>query len=153
MMNKEYTASNIVVVSIDEYCKEEMSGRLYHMKKVEGEEFFGVLQMIRKMEALYNQIRLPMSSTQDRYFIKAAGEEEVEPLQKQEVMNMAVKPGKRATFVVHVCYRQNATWQGTILWADEKKKVNFRSALEMLKLMDNALNEPEAVKEAQTEGT
>lgn len=156
MMNKGYmgyVAFNIVIVSVDEYCGEEMKGRLYHVRESEGEEFYSVLQMLKKMEALYNQMRLPMSSTEDRYFVKVEEKEEEEPLQKQEVMNMDVKPGKKATFVIHVCYRQNATWQGTILWADEKKKVSFRSTLELLKLMDNALNEAETVKEVQKEGT
>lgn len=49
--------------------------------------------------------------------------------------------GKLATFIVHVQYCQNATWQGTIVWADEKQTSNFRSALEMLKLMDSAVEQ------------
>ena len=49
--------------------------------------------------------------------------------------------GDKATFIVHVRYRQNATWQGDILWAEKKKKLYFRSALELLKLIDSALDE------------
>lgn len=49
--------------------------------------------------------------------------------------------GKLATFIVHVQYCKNATWQGTIVWADEKQTSNFRSALEMLKLMDSAVEQ------------
>ena len=49
--------------------------------------------------------------------------------------------GQDATFVVHVKYRQNATWQGTVTWADKNKQQNFRSALELIKLMDSALDE------------
>ena len=49
----------------------------------------------------------------------------------------------KAKFVVYVQYRQNATWQGTIQWVDENKTQRFRSALEMLKLMDEALGETE----------
>lgn len=44
-----------------------------------------------------------------------------------------------ATFVIHVQFRQNATWQGTIQWVDEKKEQHFRSTLEMLRLLDDAL--------------
>jgi len=36
---------------------------------------------------------------------------------------------------------QNSTWQGEIHWIESNKKQNFRSALEMLKLMDEALTE------------
>ena len=46
---------------------------------------------------------------------------------------------KDQTFVLKVLGRQHGTWQGSILWAEEKKEQYFRSALEMLKLIDEAL--------------
>lgn len=46
-----------------------------------------------------------------------------------------------ATFIINISYRQNDTWQGKILWADKDKTQYFRSALEMMKLIDNALSE------------
>ena len=49
--------------------------------------------------------------------------------------------GKRNTFVISVQFRQNATWQGNIMWTERNKKQNFRSVLEMIKLMDEALAE------------
>jgi len=51
------------------------------------------------------------------------------------------RQGERATFVIHVQYRQNATWQGSVVWAEKNITKNFRSALELLKLMDGALDE------------
>ena len=47
----------------------------------------------------------------------------------------------KCTFEITVRYRQNATWQGQIHWIDKNRKQNFRSVLEMLKLMDEALDE------------
>ena len=49
--------------------------------------------------------------------------------------------GEIATFVVHVKFRQYSTWQGEIVWAEKNKKCNFRSALELLKLIDGALDD------------
>ena len=46
---------------------------------------------------------------------------------------------KEHTFLIRVIDQQNGTWQGSILWAEEKKEQYFRSALEMLKLIDEAL--------------
>ena len=43
------------------------------------------------------------------------------------------------TFVIHVSHCDNATWQGEVTWADANKKKNFRSALELIKLIDGAL--------------
>jgi len=45
------------------------------------------------------------------------------------------------TFEVTVKFTQNSTWQGQIHWIEKDQKQSFRSALEMLKLMDEALTE------------
>jgi len=47
----------------------------------------------------------------------------------------------RGTFEISVKFMQNSTWQGQIHWVEKDQKQNFRSALEMLKLMDEALTE------------
>ena len=44
------------------------------------------------------------------------------------------------SFVVEIKSQENHTWQGTITWVEVKKKVNFRSALEMIRLMDSTLS-------------
>lgn len=44
-----------------------------------------------------------------------------------------------SSFLVRVRYRQNASWQGMIQWLDGKKTRNFRSFLEMVLLMQEAL--------------
>ncbi len=51
--------------------------------------------------------------------------------------------GKRDTFVVRVLCRQNNTWQGEVLWAEQNEKQYFRSALELMELMDSAIEEEE----------
>ena len=50
------------------------------------------------------------------------------------------KKGHLGTFTVQIQYQENATWQGKILWVEGKQSCYFRSALEMLKLMDSALD-------------
>ncbi|MBC5736833.1 MULTISPECIES: hypothetical protein [Oscillospiraceae] len=45
------------------------------------------------------------------------------------------------TFVIKVMNTQNATWQGTVTWTDGKRTEPFRSALELIKLIDSALEE------------
>ena len=47
--------------------------------------------------------------------------------------------GKKGTFVVHVQYLENSTWQCEIVWAEKNESLKFRSALELLKIMDSAL--------------
>ncbi len=45
----------------------------------------------------------------------------------------------KATFTIQIQFQQNATWQGTITWAEGGKTQKFRSELEMLKLMMEAV--------------
>jgi len=59
----------------------------------------------------------------------------VSPMKNEEL------GGSKCTFEVSVKFQQNATWQGQILWAEKNLKQNFRSVLEMIKLMDEALGE------------
>ena len=46
---------------------------------------------------------------------------------------------KDKSFMIVIKDTQNASWQGTIEWLDPKKKKHFRSALEMIKLIDLAV--------------
>lgn len=43
------------------------------------------------------------------------------------------------TFVVNIKCRQNHTWQGTVKWIEGQKENSFRSALELIKLMESAI--------------
>lgn len=51
----------------------------------------------------------------------------------------AAKKSQKATFVVQIQFRQNSTWQGSIDWIDKKVSQRFRSELELLRLMDDAV--------------
>ena len=44
-----------------------------------------------------------------------------------------------ATFVVRVLFRRNAPWQGTIGWKEKRCQVSFRSFMELLLLMHEAV--------------
>ncbi len=48
------------------------------------------------------------------------------------------------TFIVDIQYQENATWQGKVTWADRKKEQYFRSALELIRMIDGALTEGQA---------
>lgn len=44
-----------------------------------------------------------------------------------------------ATFVIRILFRRNATWQGTVRWREKRLQVNFRSFMELLLLMQEAV--------------
>jgi hypothetical protein len=49
----------------------------------------------------------------------------------------------QSTFIVHISQTENASWQGYVTWADQNITRNFRSALELIKMMDEAV-QPES---------
>lgn len=46
----------------------------------------------------------------------------------------------KGTFIIKIINKQNSTWQGSITWVEKQKTQNFRSALEMLKMIDEVLD-------------
>ena len=59
-------------------------------------------------------------------------------------IRMDIRRGKgTGTFIVKILDSQNATWQGSVTWAERQKVQYFRSALELLKMIDGVLIEDE----------
>jgi hypothetical protein len=46
---------------------------------------------------------------------------------------------KKAEFFVRVLFRRNASWQGEIQWLEGEKTKSFRSVLELISLMQEAM--------------
>lgn len=136
-------APNLITVCVDESQASEISGRLYHGYSQEPQSFENVVQLIRYMADFYDSIRFPESSVVLREFTseKRAMEELHE--KSMEYQQLMEQSGICATFHIFVKYRQNATWQGLVTWVEKKEKQQFRSALELLKLIESALDEEE----------
>ncbi len=45
------------------------------------------------------------------------------------------------TFIVKIDHNQHETWQGEVVWAEGNRSRRFRSVLELLKLMDEAMGD------------
>ena len=44
------------------------------------------------------------------------------------------------SFLIKIKYRQNSSWQGSVQWIETGKTQNFKSCLELIRLMDIAVN-------------
>jgi len=51
---------------------------------------------------------------------------------------MKEKNKSQNNFLVTIRSQENQSWQGTITWVEGNQKVNFRSTLELVRLMDSA---------------
>lgn len=54
---------------------------------------------------------------------------------------------KADTFLVKITDHEHATWQGKVTWIEGQREQYFRSALELIKLIDDAVE-----KEQEMEG-
>lgn len=46
---------------------------------------------------------------------------------------------KEQTFIVQIKDTEPGTWKGTVQWVEKEKKEVFRSALELMRLMESAV--------------
>jgi hypothetical protein len=135
---KQLNASKIYVY-IDSDNLYNVNGRIYNVCCKDAILFTGLHELLLKMEDIFDELSMPQKAFQLRSFkrIKNPSKECVSFMEKIEI---PLEHEQNATFIIHVKFRQNATWQGTIKWVEENKKQDFRSELEMIKLMDNALS-------------
>ena len=58
-------------------------------------------------------------------------------MEDQELLNMH---GDMGSFSVRVQNRQNSSMQGRITWVEKNKTIRFRSAWEMIRLINSAID-------------
>lgn len=133
-------APNMIVNCVDSRAGGSFTGRLYHSYSDKPKHYSDINGMLLAMDNFYDHIQFPMASTESRTFRKTYGKsdrkEKVRLMQDKQICK---QNGRQATFIIQVQYRQNATWQGKIIWTEENKAHHFRSALELIKLMDSVL--------------
>ena len=135
-------APNLVVV-----CFQEMNparGQLYHRYSREGVSFLSIYHMVEQVDRLCDDIGYPARSTNLRSLVRKHITKRRNYRKMEKVMELEElmeQKGAEGTFLVHVQFRQNATWQGQVTWVDKKQTCQFRSALELMKLIDGALIE------------
>ena len=49
----------------------------------------------------------------------------------------------KGTFIVKILNRQGCTWQGSLTWVEKQQTKSFRSALELVKMIDGVFDNDE----------
>lgn len=146
MLNVKFTphGKNIMTVKIVSYEDSLIKGILSCSQTESDIEFTGAIPLLLKMEQIMDQSNSPQRGEEPRNF----GED----LRKVPFADTAAggrntseRKQAVATFQINVMFRQNATWQGRLLWVDENMEASFRSVLELIRLLDSALAKKDAV--------
>ena len=99
------------------------------------------MEFLLKMEDLLDGMHFPQPFMASRAFAPTPDPIPGAPAES------GTQKGTLATFQVRVIFRQNASWQGSVSWLEEGREESFRSALELLLLMDSAVSTAQAQRE------
>lgn len=122
---------NIVTVRVVSYEDRRPVGTLSAPQLPEPLRFSSMAQMLFLMEELMDRENSPQRETEAREFC---------PVEAQPALLSQTRQEKNlAVFEIRVLFRQNASWQGSLLWRERKLEGHFRSVLELMRLMDSAL--------------
>lgn len=132
------------LLCIDEEIAGTLHGRIYYGLKPEGVKFRDANQIVLILDEIMDYVECPQSTNNLRKLGKEKEMFECNMTEKKEALKSMRKfevdsqKGQKATFVLQVKFRQNASWQGTVKWLEKKEILHFRSALEFIKILDSA---------------
>lgn len=97
-----------------------MVGCLQHPRLERKTEFHSVSQMVLILDSLLDLENCPNQPLP----LIHVGQEEKERI---------------AVFRIQILFREHYTWQGRLIWQDENMEMVFRSAIELIQLLDEIL--------------
>ena len=140
-----FYARNLVCVCVNYVDERHAGGKIFTNYSSDPMDFYDLGALVIDVDAFYDSINFPQASVKLRSFPTKNQTynpwSEVIGMSEMKDINISEHRGQIATFLVQVQYRQNATWQGSLMWVEKNQKRNFRSALELIKLMDDTLRE------------
>ena len=123
-------------IFIDQGVSEEARGYLLHREKAW--RFESMLELMKLYESMFEVYNFPQQTHKLR-INEDQKNKNLEDWERSAMEANKIPSDNKPTFVVKVNYRQNASWQGSIRWLEKDIEKNFRSTLELIKLMDSAV--------------
>lgn len=121
------------LMCVDCYDHGVLAGRLYNACRKEGWFFRSLMEFLKQMEELLDEVKCPQPFAERRLFERSG------KVAAQTAPDEEPKTGHLATFSVRVMFRQNASWQGSLTWLEKGSEQSFRSVLELIMLIHSVL--------------
>lgn len=152
---------HVMFICVDEWMDGPPKGRILNACFPDELEFVGLGQMLLEMDWLCDQLRISQSYMELRQSSPRRGRRHsavdwnhgdyAESVKSAD--DLWLRFGSAHVFSVRIQYRMHATWQGMVqLGGRSGKQVPFRSALELITLMDGALHDETEKIETEERG-
>jgi hypothetical protein len=144
-MVQDFVPNNLrmTVIRVISYENKNFAGYVENPFLGESLRFSNLTQLLLMLDELADELNYPRRACESRSFLAA---------QKHRPFQLIPADTNRkpiASFKICIMFRQNASWQGSCEWIDQGESANFRSALELIQLMDQVLENYSNVAEAQ----
>lgn len=140
-INKKNISSNIArfKLILEKTENFDIAGTLYNDTYGIAIDFAGIRQMLSRLDGFFDYVNFPQATHEKRSFhIETVSKEYLLPDGIREA-NVSDMQDKQADFILHVQFRHNSTWQGTLEHISEKKIKRFNSELEMIRMILDAI--------------
>ncbi len=124
----------ISIIQVTGYRDKNLEGILQNTYFQKAQAFTNLTQLLLLIDSLQDSLQYPQRSMEKRSFKQSP------PLPLQFPSSEGAEGEAKATFKLHLLFRQNASWQGSVIWMEEGLEAQFRSALELVALMDSVLS-------------
>ena len=129
------------ILKLNSYCNRTVQGEITHVSSGQLFHFRSLLGMAFLIDERLEELGLPQRSVEMRSW------QHPDLVKKEEVILAdntsdieSLKQVGGSEFLVRVLFRQNASWQGEVHWLDTNEKKYFRSFLELILLLQEAMD-------------
>lgn len=139
--NRAFPA-NEIRVCIDSF-EEDIGGRLYNKMQKEPIAFHGFSEMLLRADALFDRCGYPQAFQEKRDFTEHKRDTAAHFAAPRECLDneeMEKQHGRLATVDILIRSRRQTSWQGFLIPFGGKRRVEFRSEMELLECISNELN-------------
>ena len=135
---REMKTTLIKVYRYDNKCMQGTISNPFFEKEM---VFENIMQLIIMLERISDSLVFPQKAMELRQFSEC----NTSKTENKDTFNFETTADftemlPLATFELEIIFRQNASWQGNIVYAEENLSSSFRSVLELLSLMDSVLS-------------
>ncbi|MEG0898860.1 MAG: hypothetical protein RSD67_08340 [Oscillospiraceae bacterium] len=134
--------ANNIIMLVNDVIHIEPQGKWFSPYNQEPVVINSYMQLIDSVDDFYDQYGMIQPTTQRRSLLRCKSKQpqaakEVKKYMSDDIFEKQI--GEKGTFIIQVKYRQHSSWQGSVEWVETGEKKMFRSTMELIKMIDEAL--------------